>query len=67
VACYRVTFTLLLLILPLILLLLLLLLLRRMKLTGHVARMGERKCVRKVLVGKPDGIDHLEDPVVDGG
>jgi len=26
-----------------------------MKLTGHVARMGERRCVYKVLVGEPEG------------
>jgi hypothetical protein len=29
--------------------------LRRMRWTGHVARMGERKGVYRVLVGKPEG------------
>ena len=28
---------------------------RRIKWTGHVARMGERKFVYRVLVGKPEG------------
>jgi len=28
---------------------------RRMRWAGHVARMGERKGVNRVLVGKPDG------------
>ena len=28
---------------------------RRMRLTGHVARMGERRGVYRVLVGKPEG------------
>jgi hypothetical protein len=28
---------------------------RRMRLAGHVARMGERRGVYRVLVGKPDG------------
>jgi len=28
---------------------------RKMRLAGHVARMGERKCVYRVLVGKPEG------------
>jgi hypothetical protein len=28
---------------------------RRMKWAGHVARMGERKCLYRVLVGKPEG------------
>jgi hypothetical protein len=38
---------------------------RRMKWIGHVARMGERK-VYKVLVGRPEGKNHLEDQGVDG-
>ena len=33
---------------------------------GHAARMGERRGVSKVLVGKPEGKDCLEDPGVDG-
>jgi hypothetical protein len=39
---------------------------RRMRWTGHVARMGDRRGVYRVLVGKPEGKKHLEDPVVDG-
>jgi hypothetical protein len=34
---------------------------RRMRLAGHVARMGERRGVYKVLVEEPEG-----DPGVDG-
>ena len=37
-----------------------------MRWTGHVARMGESRGVYRVLVGKPEGRDHLEDPGVDG-
>jgi len=34
---------------------------------GHVARMGERKGVYRVLVGKKtEGRDHLEDPRAHG-
>jgi hypothetical protein len=39
---------------------------RRMRWAGHVARMGEDKKVYKVLVGKPEGRDHLEDQGVGG-
>jgi len=28
---------------------------RRMKWMGHIARMGERRGVNRVLVGKPEG------------
>jgi hypothetical protein len=28
---------------------------RRIRLTGHVARLGERRGVYRVLVGKPEG------------
>jgi hypothetical protein len=35
---------------------------RRMRLTGHVARMGERKGVYKVLVGKHERKRQLERP-----
>ena len=28
---------------------------RRMRWTGHVARMGDRRCVFRVLLGKPEG------------
>jgi hypothetical protein len=31
-----------------------------------VARMGEERKVYKVLVGKPEGKNHLEDQAVDG-
>jgi hypothetical protein len=37
-----------------------------MRLAGHVARMGERRGVYTVLVGKPEGKNHLGDPGVDG-
>ena len=33
---------------------------------GALARMGERRGVYRVLVGKPEGKNHLEDPGVDG-
>jgi len=39
---------------------------RRMRWAGHVAGMGERRGVYKVLVGKPAGKNHLVDPGVDG-
>jgi hypothetical protein len=34
---------------------------------GHVAHMGERRGVYRVLVGKSEGKNHLDDPGVDGG
>jgi hypothetical protein len=37
-----------------------------MRCAGHVARMGERRGVCRVLVGKPEGGNHLGDPGVDG-
>ena len=37
-----------------------------MRLVGHVAHMGERSGVYRVLVGKPEGRDHRGDPGVDG-
>jgi hypothetical protein len=37
-----------------------------MRWTGHVALIGERRGVSRVLVGKPRVRDHLEDPCVDG-
>ena len=40
--------------------------LRRMKLAGNVACIGERRGVSRVLVGKPEEGDHLEDPNIDG-
>ena len=39
---------------------------RRMRGAGHVAHMRERRGVYRVLVGKPEGKSHLEDPGVDG-
>jgi len=38
---------------------------RRMRWAGNVARMGQRRGVFRVLVGKPER-DHLKDPGVDG-
>jgi hypothetical protein len=35
---------------------------RRMRCAGHVARMGERRGVYRVLVGKPDGKRTLGGP-----
>jgi len=40
--------------------------LRRMGWVGHVAHMGERRGTYRVLVGKPERRDHLEDPGIDG-
>jgi len=33
-----------------------------MRWAGHVARMGERRCVHRVLVGKPEGKRPLGRP-----
>jgi len=33
---------------------------------GHVARMGDGRIACRVLVGRPDGKNHLEDIDVDG-
>jgi hypothetical protein len=38
---------------------------RRMRWAGHVAHIGERSGTYRVLVGKPEGGDHLEDPGID--
>ena len=38
---------------------------RKMRWAGHVARTG-RRCVYRVLAGKPEEKKHLEDPAVDG-
>jgi hypothetical protein len=39
---------------------------RRMREARHVARMGEGRGVYRVLVGRPEGKDHLEDLGVGG-
>jgi len=39
---------------------------RRMRWAGHVARIGERMRACRVLVGKPEGKDHLEIQDLDG-
>jgi hypothetical protein len=39
---------------------------RRMRWTGHVARMGKGRGVYRVLLGKPEGKRLLGDPGVDG-
>jgi hypothetical protein len=39
---------------------------RRTRWAGHVARTGEGRNVYRVLVGKPEGEDHLKDQGVDG-
>ena len=38
---------------------------RRVRWAGHVARMGERRGVYRVLVGKPEGKRPLVDPGLD--
>ena len=35
---------------------------RRMRLAGHVARMGEGRGVHRILVGKPEGKKQLGSP-----
>jgi len=37
-----------------------------MRWAGDVARMGERRCIYRVLVGKPKGKTHLEELGIDG-
>ena len=39
---------------------------RRMSWAEHVARIGERRGVYRVLVWKPEGKNHLEDTGVNG-
>ena len=38
---------------------------RRIRWAGHVARMGDRRGARRVLIGTPRERDHLEDPGID--
>jgi hypothetical protein len=39
---------------------------RRMRGTGHMARIGEGRCAYRVLVGRPEARDHWEDLGVGG-
>jgi hypothetical protein len=39
---------------------------RRMRWAGHVARIGEKKNVYRLLVGKPEGKNHWEEQDVGG-
>jgi hypothetical protein len=39
---------------------------KRMRWSGHVENMGATRGVFRVLVGKRDGKNHLEDPGIDG-
>jgi len=39
---------------------------RKMRWAGRVERMEERRGVYRVLVGKPEGKNHLEDLGIDG-
>ena len=38
----------------------------RMRWAGNIARVGERRGVYRVLVGKPEGKNHLRERAVDG-
>ena len=38
---------------------------RRMRRAGHAAHTGERRCAYRVLVGKPEEKDHLENLGID--
>jgi len=38
-----------------------------MRLTGHVARIGERRGIDRVWVGKPEEKGQLGRPRIDGG
>jgi hypothetical protein len=37
-----------------------------MRWAGHVVSMGEERDIYRILVGKPEGKNHLEDQAVDG-
>jgi ribosomal protein L34 len=39
---------------------------RRMRWTGHAARMDEGRGASMILVRRPEGRNHLEDPGLDG-
>jgi len=38
---------------------------KKIRLAGHVARIGKGRVVYRVLVGKSEGKNHLENPHVD--
>jgi hypothetical protein len=40
---------------------------RRMRWAGHVTRMGERRGADRILVRRPEGRKHLEDPGLEEG
>jgi len=40
---------------------------RRIGWVGQVAHMGNRRGAYRILVGRPEGRDQLEDPGIDGG
>jgi hypothetical protein len=39
---------------------------RKLRWVGYVARIGRVEVAYRVLVGKPEGRNHLEDPGLDG-
>jgi hypothetical protein len=39
---------------------------RKLRWAGHVAHIGDRRGTHRVLVGKPEGMKHLEDRGLDG-
>jgi hypothetical protein len=39
---------------------------RRTKWAGHEGRMGEKRIVYRIMVGKPDGKNHKEDQDIGG-
>jgi hypothetical protein len=39
---------------------------KTMRWVGHVAYMGERRGAYRILVGRPEGRNHLRDPDIDG-
>jgi len=40
---------------------------RIMRWAGHVVHVGKRRDKYRILVGRPEGRRHLEDPGIDGG
>jgi hypothetical protein len=39
---------------------------RRIRWSGHVAHMGEERNLYRILMGKPEGKNHLKDHSIDG-